>query len=111
MIMIGLVMAEASRGARHLRDALHTSQILDDLLTHRPDIGPKAGESGGKGPLERHGQGVEPHGDGGEQAHRQKALQDIQGGIFEIGPAGGIIDSTLKNTDHQAHAEQSPAQL
>ena len=103
--------AKAARGARHLCDTLHSIEVLNDLLAHRSNTGPKAGEPGGKGPLQGHRQGVEPHGDGGKQAYRQEPFQNVQGGVLDIGPAGGIVDPTFKNTNHQTHAEQRPAQL
>lgn len=52
-----------------------------------------------------------PHRDGGKQAYRQKPFQNVQGGVLDIGPASGIVDPTFKNTNHQTHAEQGPAQL
>ena len=92
-------------------NTLHSVEILDDLLSHCSNTGPKAGEPGGKGPLQGHRQGVKPHRDGSKQAYRQKPFQNVQGGVLDIGPAGGIIDSTFKNTYHEAHAKQGPSQL
>ena len=43
--------AKVARGARHLCDPLHSIEVLNDLLAHRSNTGPKAGEPGGKGPL------------------------------------------------------------
>ena len=59
--------------------------------------------------MERHGQGIEPDGDNGEQAHRQKALDDVHAALLEIAPAGGVFDAALKGADHHADSEQRPS--
>ena len=55
MIMMGLVMTPNRKppaAPGHLCNTLHSVEILDDLLSHCSNTGPKAGEPGGKGPLQ-----------------------------------------------------------
>ena len=72
---------------------------------------PNPVSSAEKVPLEGDGEGVEPDGNRGEEADGQEALQDVQGGVLDIGPPAGILDAALENAHHQAHAEQGPPQL
>ena len=72
----------------HLCHGVDLPQLRNDLLAHGTDAGAVAGEAGGEGSLEGDRQGVQPHGDGGKQAHGQKALQDIHGCLLDICPAG-----------------------
>ena len=51
---------------------------------------------------------VEPDGDNGEQAHCQKAFDDIHPALLEISPAGGVFDAAFKGADHHADGEQRP---
>ena len=61
--------------------------------------------------MQRYGKGIEPDGYRREQADRQEALDGVEGGVLEIGPAGGVLDVELKGAYHQAHAKQRPAKL
>ncbi len=95
----------------HVRDAFHTAEIRDDLLSHIPNAGPVAGEPGAELALQRYGQGIEPHGKNGEQADGEEALDGVESGLLEIAPAGGVLDAALKGAHHQAHTIQRPAEL
>ena len=68
-------------------------------------------DAGGQRPLEGNRQGIEPHGYNGEQAHRHKTLDDIEGCLFDIAASVGVFDRALKGADDQADGEKCPAQL
>ena len=73
--------AEAGR-ARHIREALHAHQFLDDPFSHGPDAGSRPGQADGEGPLQGYRQGVEPYRYYGEQAHRHEALDGVEGRLL-----------------------------
>ena len=102
--------SEAGR-TRHVRKALHAGQFLDDPLSHGANAGPGSGQANGEGPLQGHRQGVEPDGDCREQADGQKSLYGVQRRLLEVAPVRGVFNAELEAGDHQADAEQCPAQL
>ena len=90
------------RAVHHIRKRLDLSELRYDVLSHLTDTSSVAGKSRREGGLERHGQGIEPDRDNGEQAHRQKALDDVHAALLEIAPAGGVFDAAFKGADHHA---------
>ena len=75
--------AETEVGAvHHICKCLYLAEFGDDVLSHLTDAPAVAGKPRREGGLERHGQGIEPDRDDGEQAHSQKALDDIQGSLL-----------------------------
>ena len=101
--------AKAEVGAvHHIRKRLDLIELRYDVLSHLTDASSVAGESRRKGSLQRHRQSIEPDGDDGEQAHRQKALDDIHPALLEIPPAGGVFDTALKGADYHADGKQRP---
>ena len=67
-------------------EPIRGGELGDQVLPQRPDVA-QPGDAGGEAGLQRYGQGVEPDGDGGEQAHRHKPLQAVDGGVANIPPA------------------------
>ena len=99
------------RRAGHVTEAGHGGEVLHDLPSHLSNAGPQSGDLRGELPLQGHGQFIQPHRDGGEQADRQEALHDVQRRLLDTAPSGGVIQTKLKTADHHADAEQRPAQL
>lgn len=103
--------AKAQCFPSHLRDALHTAEIFQDALTDCPDAASIAGQSSRKGALQGDRQSIEAHWNRGEEADRQKAFENIDARLLDVGAASGIFNSTFKNAHHQADTKQCPAQL
>ena len=98
-------------GAVHrVRERLDLAEFCDNVLAHLADASAIAGESRGKSPLQRYGQCIQPDGNHREEAYRQKALDDIEGALLQIAPAGGVFNAALKGANHHAHGEERPAQ-
>ena len=92
----------------HIGKCLYLTEFGDDVLSHLTDASSVASKSRGKGSLQRHRQSIEADGDNGEEAHRQKALDDIHAALLEIASAGGVFNAALKGADHHADGEQRP---
>ena len=101
--------AETKVGAvHHIGKCLYLAEFGDDVLSHLTDAPTVAGKPCGKGSLQRHRQSIEPDRDNGEEAHRQKALDDIHPALLEISSAGGVFNAALKGADYHADGEQRP---
>ena len=101
--------AETEVGAVHyIGKRLYLAEFGDDVLSHLTDAPSVAGKPCGKGSLQRHRQSIEPDRDNGEQAHRQKALDDIHPALLEIASAGRVFNAAFKGADHHADGEQRP---
>ena len=101
--------AKAEVGAVHyIGKRLYLAEFGDDVLSHLTNAPSIAGESRRKGSLQRHRQSIEPDRDNGEEAYRQKALDDIHPALLEISSAGGVFDAAFKGADHHADGEQCP---
>ena len=92
----------------HIGKCLYLAEFGDDVLSHLTNAPAVAGKPRREGGLERHGQGIEPDGDDGEQAHRQKALENVHPALLEIAPASGVFDTAFKGADHHADGKQRP---
>ena len=101
--------AKAEVGAvHHIRKRLDLIELRNDVLSHLTNAPSIAGESRGKGSLQRHRQSIEPDRDNGEEAYRQKALDDIHPALLEISSAGGVFNAALKSADYHADGKQRP---
>ena len=92
----------------HIRKRLDLIELRDDVLSHLTDAPAVAGKPRREGGLERHGQSIEPDRDNGEEAYRQKALDDIHPALLEIASAGGVFNAALKGADYHADGKQRP---
>ena len=102
---------QTEMGAVHrVRERLDLAELCDDVLAHLSDASAIAGESRGKGPLQRHGQCVQPNGNHREEAHRQETLDNVEGALLQIASACGVFNAALKGADYYAHSKERPAQ-
>ena len=101
--------AETKVGAvHHIRQGLDLIELRNDVLSHLTNAPTVAGKPCGKGSLQRHRQSIEPDRDNGEEAYRQKALDDIHPALLEIASAGGVFNAALKGADYHADGKQRP---
>ena len=92
----------------HIGKCLDLVELRYDVLSHLTDAPTVAGKSRGKGSLQRHRQSIEPDRENGEEAYRQKALDDIHPALLEISSAGGVFNAALKGADYHADGKQRP---
>ena len=103
--------AEGCGSAGEVRQALHLAQVTQDQFPNGPDARGRTRQAGGKGPLQRDGQGVEGNGNCGEQTHSQKSLECAERGLLDIPVSGDVFDAKVERAYDQADDKQRPAQL
>ena len=71
--------AEIQCHFRHIRDALYTAEVGDNLLTHISDASSVASQPRAESPLKGYGQRIEADRQNREQACGQKSFDSVQG--------------------------------
>ena len=102
--------AEVGAGC-HFGQGLHIAESVDDLRGHLANGGSVSSDSGGETALQRDGEFIEPHGYHREETDCHKALYGIEGGLFQVSSAGGILNAAFKTGHHKACAIERPGQI
>ena len=95
---------------RHVHEAFNAVELREHIGGDLAD-GTIARDGAGERPLQRYGQGVEAYRHRGEQRHRHEALEGVDRRLLDVASAGGVFDAALEGADHEAHAEERPAQM
>lgn len=102
--------AEVAAGC-HACQRINTAERVNDFDCCLANGGPIPGNAGGETGLQGDGKLIEPNRHHGKQAYRHKALDCIEGDLFDIPSAGGILDAAFKAGYYQTGTIERPGQI